>query len=262
LNITVRSCATFYGTVDRGCTVAARNALIAAFLMKKGYSGGKQVDDLITVIIPVYNVETYLRKCIDSVVNQTYKNLQIIIVDDGSTDLSGAICDEYAKKDNRIVVMHKDNGGLSSARNAGMEIAKGQYISFVDSDDWIELTFYEEMMDFIDKYSVDIVMCGAKVIKDSAYIEDRFIYFKNDCVIEHDAALEMILKDEIGSQVWCKLSKTKLWDNIKFPEKRLFEDIPAVYKTFARCTTDIGFIAKPMYYYVLHGDSISFKKIL
>lgn len=228
--------------------------------MKKGYSGGKQVDDLITVIIPVYNVETYLRKCIDSVVNQTYKNLQIIIVDDGSTDLSGAICDEYAKKDNRIVVIHKDNGGLSSARNAGMEIAKGQYISFIDSDDWIELTFYEEMMDFIDKYSVDIVMCGAKVIKDSAYIEDRFIYFKNDCVIEHDAALEMILKDEIGSQVWCKLSKTKLWDNIKFPEKRLFEDIPAAYKTFARCTTDIGFIAKPMYYYVLHGDSISFKK--
>lgn len=215
---------------------------------------------LVSVIIPVYNVETYLKKCVDSVINQTYKDLQIIIVDDGSTDLSGSICDEFAGLDNRIVVIHKTNGGLSSARNAGMEIVKGQFISFVDSDDWLELNFYEEMINFAGKYSVDIVMCGAKIIQNDNHIENRFLYLKTDCVIDHDKGFEMLLKDMIGSQVWCKFAKTKLWEGICFPIGRLYEDIPTTYKIFAKCTTNIGFIAKPMYNYVLHNSSISFKE--
>ena len=218
------------------------------------------MNNLISVIIPVYNVEPYLTKCIKSIMNQTYKNLQIIIINDGSTDFSGTMCDELAKKDNRIVVIHKDNGGLSSARNAGLEIVKGQFLSFIDGDDWLEITFYEEMINFIEKYSVDIVMCGAKVIKDSNCVENRFLYFKNNCVIEHNKALEMVLKDEIGSQVWCKLAKIKLWEDIYFPNGRFFEDIPTTYKIFAKSNTDIGFVAKPMYNYVLHNDSISFRE--
>ena len=96
------------------------------------------MEDLITIIIPIYNVEKYLRECLDSVINQTYKKLQIILIDDGSNDNSGKICDEYKEKDNRIEVMHKANGGVSSARNAGLKIAKGDYITFVDGDDYLD----------------------------------------------------------------------------------------------------------------------------
>ena len=97
--------------------------------------------DLITVIIPVYNVEKYLKECLESIINQTYKNLEIILIDDGSTDASGEICDEYSKRDNRIRVVHKANGGLSSARNLGLDIANGEYVTFIDSDDYIDLEF-------------------------------------------------------------------------------------------------------------------------
>lgn len=101
------------------------------------------MDDLISVIIPIYNVEKYLDKCIETVINQTYSNLEIILVDDGSTDLSGKKCDEWKKKDKRIIVVHKENGGLSSARNAGIDIATGKYISFIDSDDFVESQIFE-----------------------------------------------------------------------------------------------------------------------
>ena len=101
------------------------------------------MDELISVILPVYNVQQYLEKCIESVVNQTYKNLEIILIDDGSTDMSGKICDEFAEKDGRIKVIHSKNGGVSAARNIGLDIATGEYIGFVDSDDWIESQMYE-----------------------------------------------------------------------------------------------------------------------
>ena len=106
---------------------------------------------MISVIVPIYNVEKYLIKCIESIINQTYKDLEIILVDDGSTDSSGKICDEFATKDNRIKVIHKKNGGLSSARNIGLDICKGNYISFIDSDDYIELDMYEKMIKIIVK---------------------------------------------------------------------------------------------------------------
>ena len=114
---------------------------------------------LISIIIPIYNVEQYLRQCLDSVINQTYKNLEIILVDDGSTDNSGKICDEYAVKDNRIKVIHKENGGVSSARNAGIDIAKGEYIGFVDSDDYIEKDMYEYLLYLCLKYKTKVSVC-------------------------------------------------------------------------------------------------------
>ena len=116
--------------------------------------------DKISVIIPVYNVETYIRQCLDSVVNQTYKNLEIIIIDDGSPDNCGAICDEYAAKDERIQVIHKENGGLASARNAGIEYASGEWIAFVDSDDWCETDYYEQLIFHMCKDPVDIFWAG------------------------------------------------------------------------------------------------------
>ena len=114
----------------------------------------------ISIIVPVYQAEKYISKCIESIVNQTYKNLEIILVDDGSTDRSGEICDEYGKKDNRIVVVHNKNKGVSVARNCGLDIATGDYITFVDSDDYIDLQMYSEMMKVVEKYSCD---CGSEV---------------------------------------------------------------------------------------------------
>ena len=121
-------------------------------------------DSLISIIVPVYNVEQYLSRCVDSLVNQTYHNIEIILVDDGSPDRSGEICDEYAKKDKRVKVIHQSNGGLSDARNTALDIAKGDYLMFVDSDDWIEPTMYEEMLSFMEKEQLDLVECGINLV--------------------------------------------------------------------------------------------------
>ena len=118
------------------------------------------MEDLISVIVPIYNVEKYINRCIDSIIEQTYTNLEIILVDDGSTDNSGSICDEYAKKDNRIKVIHKENGGVSSARNVGLDTAIGQYITFVDSDDYIEKKYCEILLKTLKKQKADCVACG------------------------------------------------------------------------------------------------------
>ena len=119
---------------------------------------------MISVIVPIYNVERYINKCIDSIIHQSYKNLEIILVDDGSPDKCGEIIDEYSRIDKRIHVIHKSNGGLSSARNAGLDIASGDFIGFVDSDDWIEPTMYEEMLSFMEKEQLDLVECGINLV--------------------------------------------------------------------------------------------------
>lgn len=116
--------------------------------------------DLITVVVPIYKVEKYLEKCIDSIIKQTYENLEIILVDDGSPDKCPQICDEYAKNDSRIRVIHKENGGVSSARNIGMENARGKWIAFIDADDWIEEKYFEKMLDRVKTNDADIVLCG------------------------------------------------------------------------------------------------------
>ena len=118
------------------------------------------MEELISVVVPVYNVEKYIDKCINSIINQTYKNLEIILVDDGSPDNCGKICDEYAKKDNRIKVTHKENGGVSSARNIGIKNATGDWLTFVDADDWIENNFVEQLLKIGNQENAEIVLCG------------------------------------------------------------------------------------------------------
>ena len=117
------------------------------------------LENLISVIVPVYNVELYLKRCVDSILEQTYKNLEIILVDDGSTDNSGVICNTYAQVDNRIKVIHKKNGGLSDARNKGLDIANGKYVSFIDSDDWIEKSMYLDCISSLERYKANIIIC-------------------------------------------------------------------------------------------------------
>ena len=146
------------------------------------------IGEKLSVIVPVYNVEKYLNRCLDSIINQTYQNLEIILVDDGSKDNSGRICDEYAKKDNRIRVIHKENNGAAAARNTGIENSTGEYIAFVDSDDYIDVVMYEKMMEINKQYDCDVVMCDCyKERKDSKIVYTHDIregYYNKDMLYE------------------------------------------------------------------------------
>lgn len=129
------------------------------------------MNPLISVIVPIYNVEKYLARCVDSIVNQTYKNLEIILVDDGSPDRCPKMCDDYAEKDSRIKVVHKKNGGLSDARNAGMAVATGEYISFIDSDDYVSDDFFECLLDVMNKENSDIAECSVVKLYEDGHLE-------------------------------------------------------------------------------------------
>lgn len=177
--------------------------------------------ELISVIIPIYNVEKYLKKCIDSIINQTYKNLEIILVDDGSPDNCGKICDEYAKKDQRIRVIHKKNGGLSDARNAGIDIAKGKYIAFVDSDDYVEKEYIEIMYKELKKNNVKIVQCGINKISDNEEIIDNYGYLKDELINSQRIMEEKYTKYPISNVVaWNKLYDIDLFKNIRYPVRK------------------------------------------
>ena len=142
------------------------------------------MNPLISVIVPIYNVEKYLARCVDSIVNQTYKNLEIILVDDGSPDRCPQMCDDYAEKDSRIKVVHKKNGGLSDARNAGMAVATGEYISFIDSDDWIETSMFELLINNIFQYDCEI-SCGGIILKIQRLKYKRIVFMWNIFDLRH-----------------------------------------------------------------------------
>lgn len=128
----------------------------------------------LSIIVPVYKVEKYIRRCLDSIINQTFTDFELILVDDGSPDTSGEICEGYAKKDERIRVIHQENKGLSGARNTGVEVSKGEYIGFVDSDDWIELEMYEKLITAAEKYGADIVKCGLDYTDGNCHDRDNY----------------------------------------------------------------------------------------
>lgn len=210
--------------------------------------------DLISVIIPVYKVEEYLEKCIESVLKQTYTNLQIILVDDGSPDNCGKICDEYAKKDPTIEVIHKVNGGLSDARNVGIAQAKGKYIGFVDSDDYIKEDMYEILINLIKEYDADVSICNLyDVIDGKEYIRN------NENGIQEYSRLEILkevlLDKNIQSYAWNKLYKKELFDEIKYPIGKKYEDIGTTFYVFEKCNK-IVVTSKPEYYYLKRSDSL------
>lgn len=207
--------------------------------------------ELISVIVPVYNVESYLEKCIESIQNQSYKSLEIILVNDGSTDSSGDICDKYAACDKRIRVIHQKNGGISSARNTGLEVANGDYIAFVDSDDYIEPKMYEDLLNFLKEYNLDIIDCGS--------FRDKNGMITGGCndgqieIYEKDDALRLAMHDGFTS-VWNKLYKRDIVINIRFPEGRKFEDSAISYLYIANANR-IGHINRSYYYYRLNLNS-------
>ncbi len=209
---------------------------------------------LISIIIPVYKVEKYLEKCIQSVINQTYENLQIILVDDGSPDNCGKICDEYAQKDHRIEVIHKSNGGLSDARNKGLEIAKGEYIGFVDSDDYIESDMYEVLYNLLKQYNVDVSICNFYTVSQGKIaIKNADNGIKEYNRIE--ILKEILLDNDIQSYAWNKLYKRELFGEIKYPVGKKYEDIGTTFYLLEKCNK-VVVTGKPEYYYINRQGSI------
>ena len=207
--------------------------------------------ELISVIVPVYNVESYVAECIESIQNQTYMNLEIILVNDGSTDASGDICDQYAAYDERIQVIHKENAGVSAARNTGIESANGDYIGFVDSDDYIATTMYEDMLKLMAEHDLDIIECTAFRNNGDTNIEGC-----NDGSLEifnRDEALKMAMYDCFVA-VWSQLYKRRVISDVRFPVGRKFED-SAVSYLFIANTKRVGHINRCLYYYRLNPNS-------
>ena len=214
-------------------------------------------DILISVIVPVYNVEEYLPRCVDSILAQTYANLEIILVDDGTKDASDRICDEYARKDSRVRVIHKENGGLSSARNAGLEAASGEYLAFVDSDDWIEPETYETLLGLALREQVKLV-CGGRydISAETGLREVGLCPPRQEVVDGEEAVRRLFVWDNIDSAAWDKLYHRSLFREVRFPLGKICEDIPIMYRIFL----DAGRVAmcdRPLYNYFHRPGSIT-----
>ena len=208
----------------------------------------------ITIIIPVYNVEPYLHRCVDSVLNQSYQNIEIVLVDDGSTDNCPAICDEYVEKDSRVKVIHKSNGGLSSARNAALDSdLHGEYVAFLDSDDWIENDTLEYCVNNLTATRADAIeFCCEET---NEYKEHTRQQKENILVLEGKDILEEYLRKEAYSVCMC-LFKKKLFDGLRFREGKINEDIDLKYKVLQRCERMV-YSNQIKYFYFQAGDSIS-----
>ncbi len=209
---------------------------------------------MISIIVPVYKVEPYLRQCVDSILNQTYRNIEVLLIDDGSPDKCGEICDEYERKDKRVRVFHTENRGLSAARNLGLKEAVGDYIGFVDSDDWIEPDMYECLIGELKKYEADIVIGGSISTYES---DEKGVKKKVDhTVYQSTESLEALLDREINDQVWNKLYRAELVKQICFPEGRNYEDIATLYKVFILAKRTVV-VPKYLYYHRQRKNSIS-----
>lgn len=212
--------------------------------------------EIISVIVPVYKVEKYIRKSIDSIINQTYKYLEIILVDDGSPDNCPQICDEYAKRDNRIKVVHQNNMGVAAARNRGIEIATGKYIGFVDSDDYIENTMFEDLLEALVTNNAQMSICNINVITDKEnYIKNN--YPDSKTYSKKEILRELILDKNIQSYPCNKLYLKTLFDKIRYPVGRNYEDIGTTFYLAEKCDK-VQLIGKVEYNYINRSDSIVF----
>ena len=212
---------------------------------------------MISVIIPVFNVETYVKECIESVIQQTYVDLEVIIIDDGSTDNSGKICDQYAEFDRRIKVIHQKNQGLSAARNQGLDIAKGDYIVFVDSDDYIEKDMIERLYKALVVNNADLVICNIKKFYGETQVLNEIKSPLKDEIVLPYEAIEKLFQSESWYYVvsWNKIYSKELWNQIRFPIGYIHEDEAVIHRIFKRCTK-IVILEDQLYYYRQHDNSI------
>lgn len=214
--------------------------------------------DLISIIIPVYKVEKYLKNCVESVIAQTYQNIEIILVDDGSPDKCPAICDEYAKRDSRIKVIHKQNGGLSDARNVGIEHAKGKYITFIDSDDNVSNDYIEYLYELLMKHNTKMSIATHTVVSNKKRINFGNGYTEK--VLTTEECLDRMLCEQgFSVSAWAKLYSKELFNELRFPKGKLNEDNGTTYKLILQCDK-IAYGNKNIYNYYKRENSITTSK--
>jgi len=207
----------------------------------------------LSIIVPVYKVEPYLCKCVDSILSQTFRDFELILVDDGSPDKCGGICDGYALNDSRVRVIHQQNSGLSAARNAGLDIARGDYTGFVDSDDWIDASMYENMIGRALEQDADVVICSYfEVIGNRAIVPKSRIRSQ---VFMPDECVRLILTDEIRNYAWNKIFRRSLFESCRFVTGRAYEDMPLIYRLVGKAKR-ISYTDVPYYYYQQRYNSI------
>ncbi len=212
---------------------------------------------LISVIVPIYKVESYLRECVDSILDQTHRNLEVILVDDGSPDACPAICDEYAARDARVRVIHKTNGGLSDARNAGLDVARGEWIGFVDSDDVVDPAMFEALLTAGQASGSQIAVCNFAEFKDGPDAEmlwTRGVKSRME-LTGREACCLLMVDDELQNYAWNKLYAARLWEGVRFPVGQKYEDVNTTYKLFEKADC-VVLDPKVLYWYRLRGDSI------
>lgn len=207
---------------------------------------------MITVIVPVYKVEPYLWQCVESILNQTYKDIELLLIDDGSPDRCGEICEKYALSDKRIRVFHTENRGLSAARNYGLQHAQGDFIGFVDSDDWIEPEMYTNLLQRMEETGADIGVCG--------YWEENGASKKRhqlaDVSYTTTEALNALLAEKINNNVWNKLYCRELFQSIHFPDGKNYEDITVIH-SILYSAGEVAVIPMPEYHYRVRQESIT-----
>lgn len=214
------------------------------------------MEDLISVVVPIYNVEKYLKKCIDSIVYQTYRNLEIILCDDGSTDSCSQICDKYAEMDSRVKVIHKKNGGLSDARNVGIESSTGKYILFIDSDDFIDENMIFYLYDALIKNQADMACCQRQEVDENGRKLKSNKEYNTFIVNENEECMRELLKNpQMDTVAWGKLYIRSMFKDVRYPVGKHHEDVFTTYKLIAQCQK-IFVGEEKYYYYRIRTDSI------
>ncbi|MBF0713644.1 glycosyltransferase [Gemella sp. GH3] len=211
---------------------------------------------LVSIIVPVYNVEKYLEKCVNSIINQSYENIEIILVNDGSTDSSGTLCNDLARKDNRIKVYHKENGGLSDARNYGVARASGDYIGFVDSDDYIHEDMYKHLYEIITESDADVAECSFLIVYND---KPRSYYSSEDYCLtltKEEYLKEYLSMERIYGAVCWKLIKSEVARKIEFPKDKFYEDAFYTYELI-EVANKYAITNKELYYYIMRDGSIT-----
>ena len=219
---------------------------------------------LLTVIVPCYNVENYIDKCISSIVGQTYPHLEILLIDDGSTDNTGTLCDEWQKRDQRIRVIHKQNEGLSYARKTGVENTDAEYVTFVDSDDWIDPNIYADMMSAMISTNSDIAQCEFCEVFEDGRMEHHSPDSNTnsfEIVGRVEGVLLIVHDDKWKSFMWNKIFKKQLFDHVVFPKGRVYEDYPIMHSLFHYASRSV-YLSAEYYFYFRRNDSITNSKSL
>lgn len=215
------------------------------------------MEPLISVIIPVFNINEFLPVCLDKICNQTYVNLEIIIIDDGSADGTARTCDIYAQRDSRITVIHKENEGQAVARNLAIQKSSGEYIAFVDGDDWIRQDYIECLYKLSIKYNAEIINCNFVKTKRFGYIDDNLGSMK-EVLFDSEKAIEnLCYLKELNCAPYSKLFRRHIWNDLKFPEGYLYEDLATIYRTYNAADKIIYVDYNGYFYFQRQGSSLN-----